>query len=163
MMIGRRQWLLLAALTALSMQAQEDPLEPIASAMNAAAAGLNHPDVGAATQKSEQSAVTQLKTLIEQVEQQLKQQQQQQGQGGRPPANPTEGMKESRVVDGPGGRGQMIRAREGANDWGKLPDRDRDKIIQAREQGFPAGYEEMLERYYKRLAEEKSGGEAKQP
>ena len=53
----------------------------------------------------------------------------------------------------------MTTARDGANDWAKLRDRDRDRIIQAREEGFPPGYEALLERYYRRLAEG-AGGEA---
>ncbi|MEE9392487.1 MAG: hypothetical protein V3W41_08275 [Planctomycetota bacterium] len=36
--------------------------------------------------------------------------------------------------------------------FGDLPPKLRDKILQARKRGFPKGYEKILESYYKRLA-----------
>lgn len=145
-------------MTGLLATAAEDPLEPIAASMNGAAAGLDQADVGKKTQKSEEEAIAQLKTLIEKVEEQLKQCQSCKKPGG-PTATPNKGLEESKITQGPGGRGQMITGREGANDWAKLPDRDRDRIIQAREDGFPAGYEALLERYYRRLAEGKAAND----
>lgn len=55
---------------------------------------------------------------------------------------------------------------EGADSeqFGDLPPRMRDRILQARQAGFPKEYEEYLERYYRRLAREEAelkGGDEK--
>jgi hypothetical protein len=41
-------------------------------------------------------------------------------------------------------------------DWAKLSGRERDRILQSMSEGFPPEYRTVLERYYRRLAEEKS-------
>ncbi|HXT58583.1 MAG TPA: hypothetical protein VN699_08105, partial [Pirellulales bacterium] len=46
-------------------------------------------------------------------------------------------------------------ARKNGKQWGELPPHQRDKIVQSLTEGFPAHYQKILERYYKRLAEEK--------
>src|SRR5207237_435646 len=39
------------------------------------------------------------------------------------------------------------------------PPRQRDAIIQSKTEGFPPGYESLLQSYYQRLAQEKVGGD----
>lgn len=53
----------------------------------------------------------------------------------------------------------MHAARQKGKNWGELPPKERDRILQSRNQGFPANYDKVLERYYKRLAEEKNADE----
>ena len=39
--------------------------------------------------------------------------------------------------------------------WGKLPDAERDKILQSLRDRFPSRYRELVEQYYRALAEDK--------
>ena len=66
------------------------------------------------------------------------------------------GMTDSIISRGSGETGPMSGVDEGGKDWGKLTDRERDRIIQSMSEGFPPEYRTVLERYYRRLAEEKS-------
>ena len=49
---------------------------------------------------------------------------------------------------------------DNGKDWGKLSARERDRILQSMSEGFPPEYRTVLERYYRRLAEEKGGSAA---
>jgi hypothetical protein len=66
---------------------------------------------------------------------------------------------------GTGGIGDLADPRQSQKDWAKLSDRERDRILQSMSEGFPPEYRAVLERYYRRLAEEKTvpaGGERTQ-
>ena len=60
------------------------------------------------------------------------------------------------IRSGPGGIGDLVAPGESAKDWAKLSARERDRILQSMSEGFPPEYRTVLERYYRRLAEEKS-------
>jgi len=64
-------------------------------------------------------------------------------------------MKDSKIKSGTGGIGTLVDPAESGKDWGKLSSRERDRIIQSMSEGFPPEYRTVLERYYRRLAEEK--------
>ena len=64
------------------------------------------------------------------------------------------------ISSGPGGIGTLINPAETGKDWGKLSSRERDRILQSMSEGFPPEYRTVLERYYRRLAEEKGGSAA---
>ena len=57
---------------------------------------------------------------------------------------------------GTGGIGSLVNPAESNKDWAKLSDRERDRILQSMSEGFPPEYRTVLERYYRRLAEEKT-------
>lgn len=59
------------------------------------------------------------------------------------------------VIGGPGGIGDLHAPRDAEKKWGELPPQERDRILQSMTEGFPAHYQRILERYYRRLAEEK--------
>jgi TolA-binding protein len=70
------------------------------------------------------------------------------------------------VHGGTGGIGELVDPRESAKDWAKLSARERDRILQSMSEGFPPEYRTVLERYYRRLAQEKTAavsGDAAQP
>ena len=71
------------------------------------------------------------------------------------------------IRKGPGGMGDLHAARKDGKDWGELPPHERDRILQSMTEGFPSHYQRILERYYKRLAQEKpaatDGSEAEEP
>jgi len=70
--------------------------------------------------------------------------------------NPTRPMADSVIRSGTGGIGDLVDPRESNKDWAKLSGRERDRILQSMSEGFPPEYRLVLERYYRRLAEEKT-------
>ncbi len=57
-------------------------------------------------------------------------------------------------MGGPGGVGEMRQEGAPSEQFGELPPALRDKVRQAEREGFPSGYSELLEGYYRALAEE---------
>jgi len=72
-------------------------------------------------------------------------------------------MDDSRIGRGTGGIGDLVNPGDSAKDWAKLSDRERDRILQSMSEGFPPEYRLVLERYYRRLADEKRGPAAGAP
>ena len=64
-------------------------------------------------------------------------------------------MADSTISRGTGGIGTLVNPKDAGQDWGKLSPRERDRILQSMSEGFPPEYRTVLERYYRRLAEEK--------
>ena len=65
-------------------------------------------------------------------------------------------MADSMIRSGTGGIGSLVDPKESNKDWAKLSGRERDRILQSMSEGFPPEYRLVLERYYRRLAEEKT-------
>ena len=65
-------------------------------------------------------------------------------------------MADSMISRGSGGSGPLGKPGESQKDWAKLSSRERDRILQSMSEGFPPEYRTVLERYYRRLAEEKT-------
>ena len=59
--------------------------------------------------------------------------------------------------------GDLLAARKEGKDWGELPPHERDRILQSMTEGFPPHYQRILERYYKRLAQETPAANDKDP
>ncbi len=78
-------------------------------------------------------------------------------QGNLKRNNPKRGMRDSMISSGTGGIGTLVNPAENGKDWAKLSGRERDRILQSMSEGFPPEYRTVLERYYRRLAEEKGG------
>src|SRR6185312_5546981 len=76
--------------------------------------------------------------------------------GGIKRNNPSRGMADSMISGGTGGIGTLLNPGDTGKDWGKLSGRERDRILQSMSEGFPPEYRTVLERYYRRLAEEKT-------
>jgi len=70
--------------------------------------------------------------------------------------NPRSGMRDSMISAGTGGIGDLANPGDGGKDMSQLSARERDRILQSMNEGFPPEYRTVLERYYRRLAEEKS-------
>lgn len=56
------------------------------------------------------------------------------------------------IAEGPGGVGNLKGVTGGSKQIANLPPKLREKVLQAGKNGFPKGYEKLLEDYYKRLA-----------
>lgn len=74
---------------------------------------------------------------------------------GSAPAFATKGANASTLKKGPGGQGKMRAADRKGRDWAKLTPEQRDKILQSKTEGFPAGYDDILADYFRRLAKNK--------
>jgi hypothetical protein len=149
--------LFIVVFCAVSALAQElpkyNPLDDISQEMQSASGHLQKIDTGRPTQKSHKEIVHKLDVLIEELEKECKN-----CNGQCATNNPTKPATKSTIRSGPGGAGKMLAARQNGKDWGQLPDKERERILQSMSEGFPAHYQMILERYYKRLAEEQTVG-----
>lgn len=125
-----------------------DPIGELALQMEEVVIDLSGLTTGEPVRKSQQQIVARLDKLIADLE---KESEQQRGGGG---ANPSRPMADSMIAGGPGGIGDLHAARKTGKQWAELPPHERDRIVQSMTEGFPAHYQKILERYYKRLAEE---------
>jgi hypothetical protein len=128
--------------------------DPSASGIAAKMAGvtdeLNRNDTGKPVQTEQKVIVQNLDTLIASLEKQCEN-----CKGNLKNNRPRRGMDDSRISRGTGGVGTLVEPTDNGKDWGKLSGRERDRIIQSMSEGFPPEYRTVLERYYRRLAEEK--------
>ena len=143
----------LSTSSALAQEGGDDPIGSIALDMEEVVIDLSGMATGQPTQESQKQIVGKLEKLIEELEQQS-----QSMQGGASGPNPSRPAADSVIKGGPGGIGDLHAARRMGKQWAELPPHERDRIVQSMTEGFPAHYQNILERYYKRLAEEKPAG-----
>jgi hypothetical protein len=124
--------------------------EGIASKMAGVTDELNRNDTGKPVQTEQKVIVSDLDTLIAKLEKQFED-----NKGNLKNNRPRRGMDDSRISRGTGGVGSLVDPSDNGKDWAKLSGRERDRIIQSMSEGFPPEYRTVLERYYRRLAEEK--------
>ena len=151
-----RLFLALAALLAGTLPttpaiAQDVQAIDIANKMTQVVDNLGQKKTGEPVQGEQKAIVRDLDELIAQLEKQC-----QQCRNGIKRNRPMRGMDDSRISRGQGGIGDLVDPNDGGKGWGKLSDRERDRILQSMTEGFPPEYRTVLERYYRRLAEEKS-------
>jgi len=131
-----------------------DPLGEVIVDMQVAGGRLSKLLTDKPTQRKQEDAVTKLDSLIMLLEQRRRQ------QGGGGGGNPSRPLDDSRIVGGPGGSGPLHAPRRNGAMWGELPAHKRQEILQSMTEGFPPHYRQILERYYRRLADETPAGEA---
>jgi hypothetical protein len=105
---------------------------------------------GAKVRKEEDDVIAKLDKMIDELEKQRQQQQQQSSAGGSSaPATPAQ---DSANLGGRG-EGNVDPKRIGnKDDWGNLPDKDRDEALQPVLEELPAHYRKAIEEYLRRLA-----------
>jgi hypothetical protein len=147
---------LLLGTRALHAQEEDDvsPLDGVIADMQVAGGRLAKQLTDKPTQQKQQDAVDKLNALIKLLEERRRQ------SGNQVNPNPNKPAEESTVRMGPGGSGPLHDARRNGRGWGQLPPHKRQQILQSMTEGFPPHYQQLLERYYRRLAEEKPAGEA---
>jgi hypothetical protein len=133
---------------------QRDPIKALTGNMDGIIDDLDQQQTGVPVQTEQKQVVSQLDKLIEELNKQCN------GNGGVT-NNPTKPMADSKIAKGPGGSGPMHDPQAGVKSWGQLPAKERDKILQSQNDGFPTGYEAILSSYYNRLAQEQVGDDGK--
>jgi hypothetical protein len=131
--------------------AQEPKADDIANKMSEVVDSLGRKQTGKPVQGEQTVIVRELDELIASLEKRA-----QALRAGIKQNRPTRGMADSMISSGNGQIGDLVDPNEGGKDWAKLSDRERDRILQSMTEGFPPEYRTVLERYYRRLAEEKT-------
>lgn len=114
---------------------------------------------GPKTQQKEKEILDRLKKEIENIEQQIQQMQQQQQAQGRQPQDPrsTDPLKESKFAGGAGpGNVERKKLLKDLEVWGRMPEKERIKALEAISREYPPHFREAIEGYLKELA--KSSG-----
>lgn len=126
-------------------------ISPISSKMTGVAGVLAKTETGEPVQKKEKEVLRDLDELIAMLEKDC-----QACRNGIKKNNPTRPLADSVIRSGTGGIGTLVDPAQSQKDWAKLSGRERDRILQSMSEGFPPEYRLVLERYYRRLAEEKT-------
>jgi len=71
-------------------------------------------------------------------------------------SSPTTPAADSSLGGGPGGEGAMRSPGNSRRKWADLTPKQREKILQSRDQGFPSGYKDILQEYFLRLSQEEA-------
>jgi hypothetical protein len=126
-------------------------MSAISYKMGGVAGDLSKKETGEPVQNQEKRIVRDLDVYIAALEKECDK-----CKGNRAPNNPKKPAQDSMIHGGTGGVGDLVDPSESAKDWAKLSTRERDRILQSMSEGFPPEYRTVLERYYRRLAEEKT-------
>ncbi|WZO96223.1 hypothetical protein EP7_003211 [Isosphaeraceae bacterium EP7] len=140
-----------AVAACMASTAHAQTLSGISSKMTGVAGELGKLKTGEPVQKDEKAIVSDLDAIIAALEKEC-----QACKNGIKKNNPNSPLADSVIRGGTGGIGDLAEPGKGNKDWAKLSDRERDRILQSMTEGFPPEYQVVLERYYRRLAEEKS-------
>ncbi len=151
---------LLSCALGVSASAQ-GPISSISGKMTHVAGDLAKTVTGEPVQVRQKEIVKDLDELIANLEKEC-----QACKNGIKRNNPRQGLPDSVIRQGTGGIGDLVNPQESNKDWAKISPRERDRILQSMSEGFPPEYRLVLERYYRRLAEEKTvktGADSSQP
>jgi hypothetical protein len=127
----------------------DDPLGAVADKMTDIHGDLTHLKTDKPVQDKQKNVVDDLNQLI------AKLQPPGGGNGTSSGHTPGTGRKKSVIVSGDPTGGDLHGVDPRAHQWTDLPPKQRDQILQSRTEGFPPGYESLLQSYYQRLAQEK--------
>jgi hypothetical protein len=124
------------------------PLKTLARRMTVIHEDLSQYETDDPVQNRERQVVKSLDELIAALERKCSGL----GKGNRPNG----GRKASIIAKGSPAFGDIHGVDPNARQWGQLPPKLRNEILQSTTDGFPAGYEALLQSYFQQLAEEKS-------
>ncbi|MCA9175693.1 MAG: hypothetical protein KDB14_14510 [Planctomycetales bacterium] len=147
-----RRYLTLAQL----MEADLAPLKPdsldeVARLMDNVQRRLNLGRAGKRVRHEEDQIVQKLDKLIEELEEQAKKQQGS-GSGSSGGQQPTQPMQDSQAAGGSGAGDVDQRNIGNTDNWGNMPAKEREKILQEITKDLPAHYRNVIEEYFRRLA-----------
>lgn len=133
--------------------------------MNFARRRIKNGDTGEVVATRQAAAVELLSAMIQEAENQEKSKSNCKKCGGgkckgghgtpKGNTNPGGGAKQSALPEGDSRVGELRRttARPG-EEWGRMPPREREQILQTLQRQFPSQYRELLEQYYQQLAKD---------
>ena len=148
----------------LELQRQGDaPLEQVERLMQYVATRLEAIDTSQRTRDRQQEIIDLLDKMIEEQEQQEQQQQsgggssQQQSQAPTP--QPQQSQQHAQRSDERSGQGDIGDLHDSptakpGEAWGELPPAERERILQDLRERYPTRYRQLVEQYYRALAEE---------
>jgi len=131
---------------------EEDTLDHIARRMGDIRRRLDLGRAGPKVRAVEDGVIASLDKLIKEVEDRQQQQQQAaaDGSGGPRSSSPA---PDSRILGGKG-PGEVVKRNVGSGSgWGNLPPKEREEAMQQLSREFPAHYREVIEQYFRKLAE----------
>lgn len=136
------------AVRSASQTRSSDPIKFISRDMKSVVGDLAEYHTDKPVQVKEQKVVSQLDELIAELEKECK--------SGKPGGslNPSKPMPDSKLGGGPGGIHDLTDPKASEKAWGNLSPKQREQILQSKTDGFPPGYETLLQNYYRRLAAE---------
>ena len=129
------------------------PLDDAIASIDRSVVPLACGETGSPVQRLQRHALEQIDGLIAVLEQEG-----QESQGSGAADSPGQPLDNSRKIAGAADAEVVVEVgpeserRESAT-WGELPPRDRDRIRQVLSAGLPSRYQQMLEDYYRQLAE----------
>ena len=130
---------------------QMDPLEGVADLMKSVERKLRRGDPGEKTVRREKEILDKLDELIDKMEKNKKKNK---GSGsGGAPNSPSSTAPDSTPHRSSKEIGSLHRgARALAERWGKLPPKEREKVLQELKKRFPPRYSALLEAYFRKLS-----------
>lgn len=151
-----RRFLQVAQLVERDLSSLEDEsLDHIARRMHDIRRRLAYGRAGSQVQEIEQGVLDSLDKKIKDLEDQQQQQQQASASsGGSGSPQPSQGMQDSKIAEL---KAPMQVERRDIGDksgWGDLPPKEREQALQQIGREFPAHYRELVEQYFRELANE---------
>lgn len=137
-------------------------LDEVAGLMTYAGARLRVADGGERVRERQEEAIKRLDQMIQEEEQREKAGQCSSGGQGkgerqsRQAARPSRPRDQSEAPPSAGDPGMDLRGAQRATPgemWGKLPPAEREKILQSLRERFPSRYRQLVEQYYRSLAD----------
>jgi hypothetical protein len=123
----------------------QDPFSYLQSDMQSATMDLKEGQTTPPADVTQPRILHRLGLLIEELERQ--------GSGaGQAGQRVNQPAGQSSLMRGPGGQNEMRAPRDDGRDWADLSPKERQKILQSKTDGFPAGYDDILADYFRRVA-----------
>ncbi len=134
---------------------QADPLEGIADLMKSVERNLKRGDPGEKTVRREKEILDKLDDLLKKMEPK-KNSRKSPSSGGGADSKPSRPASNSKPHGSPKGLGSLHRGRAAlAERWGKLPGKEREKVLQELRKRFPPRYSALLEAYFRKLSKKR--------
>jgi hypothetical protein len=135
---------------------EEDSLDEVSRIMDSVRVRLGHGRAGKKVRNEESLVVKKLDKMIEELE---KRQQQAQGQGAAGGLQSNSPAADSALAGGKGAGDIDRRNLDKDANWGDLPPKDREQALQQLGHDFPSHYRDIVEEYFRSLAQENSAPE----
>lgn len=129
---------------------KEESLEMVSRRMKSVERRLDDGAAGEKVQKSEEEIVKMLDDMIDEMEEQAQKQKTQISRR----LKPGKPMKDAKIAGGNGPGNVTRRDLKYGENWGTLPEKEREAVLQQLGRDFPPHYRDAIEQYFKRMAEQ---------